>query len=122
MAAVGHLGFSKFKTFNSWAVKTPILHQRGIVRIVRISQALVEISRFFDARWSLNCPAVKKLNFKNPRWPTSSILKSINRDIPATVLPILIKFGMTMFIVPLDRTLKLQVFENLRHQRAKFGV
>ena len=46
----------------------------------------------------------KYQTFKNPRWQTAAILKIVERDISATVLPILVKFGTAMHIRPPNLT------------------
>jgi len=38
------------------------------------------------------------LIFKNPRWQTDAILKTVNRHFSAMVRPIVRKFGMVMHI------------------------
>jgi len=53
---------------------------------------------------------------KNPTWRTAAILNNVKCNIPATVPPILMKFGMTMHLSPphLMGKPKISKFQNRR--------
>jgi len=48
----------------------------------------------------LTAQIFKKLNFKNPRWQTAGILKTVKSPHLCNFGPILIKFGTVMHVGP----------------------
>jgi len=57
----------------------------------------LQIPKSFGRFWRNFASVIQKFNFfRNPRWRTAAVLKTVRRDISSTVSPILMKFGTVM--------------------------
>ena len=113
------LGHPKWRSTNNFKISKSKMADGGHIKNRKIAISQKPFGRFWRnfARWHIlilrGFHLNKKSNFKNPRWQTAVIFKIVKYDIPATVWPILVKFGTMMHIRPPNVTVyqKIQNFK-----------